>query len=195
MSIPQRSRRKPGSVEEEDLRGQELPPIDTTNNIVRYRRTQAAKAHAAADIACAAGGATTLVTFDTTHYDTSSYIRSASTHRLYVPIAGYYLVWACYQEEGAGTNQRCWTIHHVTSAGTDNTVAHSLYQGVDDVGQQVSTIWYADAGSYFYTAMQNTGIAFDLDALSDYSPEVSIALLGVDQSMLAGSDSLLSFGG
>lgn len=196
MSIPERSRRRPGTVEEEDLRGQELPPITNTNDITQYRRTQAAKAHSSTDITCAAGGATTLVTFDTTHYDTSSYIRSASTHRLYVPIAGYYLVWANYQEEGGtGTNQRCWTIHYVTSAGVDSTVAHSLYQGLDHTEQQVSTIWYAAAGSYFYSAMQNTGLAFDLDAVSDYSPEVSIALLGVDQSQLAGSDSLLSFGG
>lgn len=192
MSIPPRARRKPGSEVIETLRDNEPESSYTAVNEIRYRRTQFARAHNTNGISVPTG--TSLLAFNTTHYDTSNYIRSTSTHRLYVPVRGYYYIVGGYYEVEAASTRRCFTVHYVSPEGADSVKAHTLYDSADGKGQQITAIARAELGGYFYCAMVNNGPDFNAGFSSDYSPEISIVLLGVDEADMPSANDLISIG-
>lgn len=187
MSIPPRSRRRPGDTIVEAAR--DIPSdLYTEQRTPRYRIAPSVRVRSSTDISTPVG--TTTITLNDTIFDTHEFRRDNSG-KLWVPITGYYFLWLGVQWAASTTTSRvlCLRIRHVDKAGTDNLVAHDVQVTTTtnlSVRHVMSTTWFMEKDTYFYgqaaVAGANTSIVAVNDGVSDWGTHVAATFLGVENA-------------
>lgn len=144
MSIPPRSRRKPGPQEIEQItRGQnEISNVfPNSENVSPFYGARVYRAGADQSI-----GTGAYAIFDTSEFDTSSFWDGST--KLTVPYDGYYLVWANAETGGGGSLFDLSIRRQDVLAGVEREVARTSNR--DNLqALVVSNGTYANAGDYF----------------------------------------------
>lgn len=136
-----------------------------------------ARVYNAANIS-AANGASTLLTFNSERYDLAGlHSTSVNTGRLTAPVAGRYAIVAhvTFDTNATGNRQVLVEVNGATLIAADsrNAVSGSATHIA------VATEYELAAGDYVQVyAFQNSGGALNVLALSNFSPEFAIHLLG-----------------
>lgn len=178
MSIPPRTRRKPGSPTTEALRDQidmVTIPVDITvpPRFVGARVYHSTTQTITTDLS--------PVLFNSTLFDRGGlHTGVGSSGYLYAPIDGYYVLWACMQTSGTNGGWGAELICHRTAAGTDTTLAKDWRSGPGNSLVVYSGPYPFYKGDYAYVAAHevHTGTR-TITANSGYSPHFVMLYLGV----------------
>lgn len=118
----------------------------------------------------------TAIQFDATRFNTGAMWVSGSNTRITFALAGGYVVAGGISFAGAAAGYRYTSI--MVNGGTDIVFSRNGNTDANDQHVFISTVYQFNAGDYIQMrAYQDSGAALNAMAYTNYSPELSAALL------------------